>query len=341
MLLVLRCSCLISLLPLLPLLGLLLLLPPPASPLASPPPLPASTLLSFARAGHCKLPSLLPASSIPALRSAAEAHMRPRLLDALQQKLAAQAGKPLSAVSRDPRFSTPALCEAQLAKQGLPVPFLQHFNCHLSCEPLSLLARSRALAGRAAQLLGVRSVRLCQDSLFLKRGGDGETPYHSDLRMAPFDTNSMVTLWVPLTPIPPASRGGTGLLFVPASHVDVALPFFANRSAGGAADFLSADLAGRYAAPVSHAPLGLGDATAHHGWTLHRAGANAGPDRLAYAVSYVDARATVRRGFRREVEGRQGRGDMEDEAGWGGWVRTVKEGRRIPADHPVVPVIKL
>jgi hypothetical protein len=254
--------------------------------------------------------------------------MRPRLLDALQQKLAAQAGKPLSAVSRDPRFSTPALCEAQLAKQGLPVPFLQHFNCHLSCKPLSALARSRALAGRAAALLGVPSVRLYQDSLFLKRGGDSETPYHSDLRMAPFDTNSLVTLWVPLTPVP--ERGGTGLLFVPTSHVDVSLPFFS-------ADFLTADLAGRYPPPVSHTPLGPGDATAHHGWTLHRAGANAGPDRLAYAVSYVDARATVRRGFKREV----GRGDMEDEAGWGGWVRTVKEGRRIPADHPVVPVIKL
>lgn len=44
----------------------------------------------------------------------------------------------------------------------------------------------------AAQLLGVPRVRLYQDSIFTKRSGDGPTLWHSDLNMAPFDTNDFV-----------------------------------------------------------------------------------------------------------------------------------------------------
>lgn len=42
-----------------------------------------------------------------------------------------------------------------------------------------------------------------QDSMFLKRPGDGDTRWHSDLHMAPFDTNHMVTCWIPLDHVLP------------------------------------------------------------------------------------------------------------------------------------------
>lgn len=45
----------------------------------------------------------------------------------------------------------------------------------------------------AAQLLSVPRVRLYQDSTFMKRSGDGPTLWHSDLNMAPFDTNDVVS----------------------------------------------------------------------------------------------------------------------------------------------------
>jgi ectoine hydroxylase-related dioxygenase (phytanoyl-CoA dioxygenase family) len=41
--------------------------------------------------------------------------------------------------------------------------------------------------------------------------------------MAPFDTNNMCTIWVPLRDIP---ASGSGLVFVSGSHKDLALNFW-------------------------------------------------------------------------------------------------------------------
>ena len=59
----------------------------------------------------------------------------------------------------------------------------------------------RQLAGTAAQLLGCQKLRLYQTCCFLKPAGFAETHWHSDLRMAPLDTSSALTAWVPLTKI--------------------------------------------------------------------------------------------------------------------------------------------
>ena len=40
-----------------------------------------------------------------------------------------------------------------------------------------------------------------QDCVFLKEPGYSATNWHSDLRMAPFDTNAFVTAWIPLRSI--------------------------------------------------------------------------------------------------------------------------------------------
>lgn len=46
---------------------------------------------------------------------------------------------------------------------------------------------------------------------------------------------------------------------------------------------------------VNYMPLSLGDVTVHSGWTHHCAGGNdSNEDRLALAISYVDARAEIR-----------------------------------------------
>ena len=65
---------------------------------------------------------------------------------------------------------------------------------------------------------GTKSVRLYQDALFVKRSGDGPTRWHSDLNMAPFDTNDFVTCWIPLQKVPSQSDGGSGLSFASGSH---------------------------------------------------------------------------------------------------------------------------
>ena len=46
------------------------------------------------------------------------------------------------------------------------------------------------------------AVQIYQDALFVKRPGDGPTQWHSDLNIAPFDTNDFITCWIPLQFVP-------------------------------------------------------------------------------------------------------------------------------------------
>lgn len=71
--------------------------------------------------------------------------------------------------------------------------------------------------------------------MFLKEPGYAETNWHSDLRMAPLDTNAFVTAWIPLRPVSGA-EGDSGLLFAVASHRDFALPFWHDLTGRGLED---------------------------------------------------------------------------------------------------------
>ena len=73
------------------------------------------------------------------------------------------------------------------------IPFLQLFNAWRHSPDVLQLLSSPRLASTAAQLLGLdpgrpgagpgQRVRLLQDSLFVKRVGDGETHWHADLAL--------------------------------------------------------------------------------------------------------------------------------------------------------------
>ena len=78
------------------------------------------------------------------------------------------------------------------ALEDVELPFLQAFNCWRHFPVVEQICRTPRLAATAAQLLGVERVRLYQDSMFLKRPGDGPTRWHSDLHMAPFDTSRIL-----------------------------------------------------------------------------------------------------------------------------------------------------
>ncbi len=71
---------------------------------------------------------------------------------------------------------------------------------------MAALVRDPRLAATAAALLGAPRLRLYQDCAFVKRPGFGATNWHSDLRMAPLDTNAFVTAWIPLRPIQARDR---------------------------------------------------------------------------------------------------------------------------------------
>ena len=63
----------------------------------------------------------------------------------------------------------------------------------LSCHP--------GLAGMAAQLLGVDSVRLWQDQALYKESGGRETTAHQDETFWPIGTAPLISAWIPFDAI--------------------------------------------------------------------------------------------------------------------------------------------
>jgi ectoine hydroxylase-related dioxygenase (phytanoyl-CoA dioxygenase family) len=201
----------------------------------------------------------------------------------------------------------------------------QHTQTHT--HNLNLQVLGEHLGAMAAALLGVDGVRVYQDCVFVKQPGFGETNWHSDLRMTPFDTNASVTCWLPMRAVEGGDRD-SGLQFAEGSHRDFALPFWH--------DARTADLETRGYTVASAGRLLPGDCTWHHGWTVHSAGPQllGSLPRTALAVTFIadgartlDTRArSLRKGMRHD----------EDAESYGDWLGAVKPGA--PARHPLLPL---
>jgi len=282
---------------------------PPKQRLESPVPL--KVQLEYARNGHTVLRKLLSQQRVHKIRKILERFAAEKQLLAWRQKVE------VASDSRELAQSCTTIRECQKQLQRLlgretALPFLQFFNTHRDFGAVRQLIDD--LAPVARDILGVEHVRIYQDALFWKRAGDGPTPWHSDARMAPFDTNHMLTLWIPL------HDTSNGLVFASGSHIDFALQYW--HDADG-------DLDERYE-ERHHLPLRAGDVTVHAGWTLHCADV-ASHDRWALAVTLVDATAPIRADI-------DAKGDSEDRWSYGDWVKEVPIKSR-QWDHPKVPII--
>mmetsp|Transcript_17875 Transcript_17875/g.43001 ORF Transcript_17875/g.43001 Transcript_17875/m.43001 type:complete len:296 (-) Transcript_17875:346-1233(-) len=202
------------------------------------------TQLDYHRNGHAALRSFLSPTLVRRLRSELVPYASSHALSAWRQKVEVQlADSPDEHYRRNAREIANELrsvedCMDLLESLGMDptagdLPFLQHFNTWRSpsarnndLPAVRTLCLSPHLAKTASVLLDAPTVRLYQDSLFHKRAGDGWTPWHSDARMAPFDTSRMITFWIPLRRVPSPEEGGTGLLFADGSHSDFALPYW-------------------------------------------------------------------------------------------------------------------
>mmetsp|Transcript_42665 Transcript_42665/g.84095 ORF Transcript_42665/g.84095 Transcript_42665/m.84095 type:complete len:506 (-) Transcript_42665:24-1541(-) len=237
---------------------------------ASAPQLDAAALLDFERNGHCVTRGLFTAQEVSLfqgdVRTAFGRKEREAWVHSARIMLGDEAVYDPN--TGEPLLETSEQCREALEARDIPISFLQVFNSWRDDKVVEALCTSPRLARTAAQLLGVPRVRLYQDAMFMKRPNDGPTAWHSDLLMAPFDTNKFVTCWVPLDEVPSPEEGGTGLVFASGSHVDFALPFWSN-----AHDNAESDFSGRYQV-ADHGKLKVGDATWHHGWTLHSAPPN-------------------------------------------------------------------
>jgi ectoine hydroxylase-related dioxygenase (phytanoyl-CoA dioxygenase family) len=147
--------------------------------------------------------------------------------------------------------------------------FLQVMNLWVRDETVRRYVMARRFAKIAADLMGVKGVRIYHDQALYKELGGGHTPWHQDEYYWPLDTDNTLTMWMPLVDIVAAM----GTLI------------FASRS--GERGYLSkipiSDESERHfqryveeqGFPLAtNGDMAAGDASFHSGWVLHSAPGN-------------------------------------------------------------------
>ena len=162
--------------------------------------------------------------------------------------------------------------------------FLQVMNLWRRDEAARAFVFGQRLAGIAAQLLGVKGVRLYHDQSLYKEPSGGHTPAHADQFYWPLSSDRTVTAWVPLQSVPD-EMGPLGF-YTGSQHFDEGrdLPISDESEAKITANMEAAGF------PLAVAPFALGDVSFHKGWTFHKAGPNrTDRPRSVMTVIYMDA----------------------------------------------------
>ena len=161
--------------------------------------------------------------------------------------------------------------------------FLQVMNLWLQGGLAREFVFGRRLAGIAARLLEVDSVRLYHDQSLYKEPGGGITPAHADQYYWPLASDRCVTAWVPLQPVP--LDMGPLAFFAGSQSVEIGRDL--GISDDSEREITAAMEAGGF--PVVDGAFDLGEVSFHLGWTFHRAGANrSGTPRSVMTVIYMD-----------------------------------------------------
>ena len=155
----------------------------------------------------------------------------------------------------------------------------------LSCHP--------GLAGIAAQLLGIDSVRLWQDQALYKEAGGRETTPHQDETFWPIGSAPLVSAWIPFDAVT-VSNGA--MAYVPGSHQAGGLTPVDITHRSAPYDILrDPSLANRDPVWVEVDP---GAVVWHHGFTVHQAAANhSDTTRRVFTVVYIASDATRTKGW--------------------------------------------
>ncbi len=147
--------------------------------------------------------------------------------------------------------------------------FLQISNLWQLDERIRPFVLAPRFARIAAELLEVDAVRIYHDQAVFKHGGDGHTPLHQDQYYFPLDGDEIITMWMPLVPVP-ADVGS--LRFASGSQ---RLGSLGNIDVDACSDAdIEAVMADRGLDFETHGAMAPGDASFHTGWTVHGAARN-------------------------------------------------------------------
>lgn len=147
---------------------------------------------------------------------------------------------------------------------------------------------AKRFARVAAELMGVRAVRLYHDQALFKPPGGKATPWHQDQVYWPLETSHTVTMWMPLTDVP---RSMGTMVFASGSHMHGPLTDLAISEAS---DTVYAQLVKDRGFRLGTYDLAAGDATFHSGWTAHATHPNTGTmDREVMTIIYYEDGARI------------------------------------------------
>ncbi|MGN6355279.1 MAG: phytanoyl-CoA dioxygenase family protein [Parafilimonas sp.] len=147
--------------------------------------------------------------------------------------------------------------------------FLQIMNLWRNDDAVKKFVLSKRFAKVAADLLGVKNVRIYHDQALYKEPGGGPTPWHQDQYYWPVDTTNTITMWMPLVDI----TVDMGMLtFASGSHVNGSV-FNYEISDESEEEFNKYVKDNKF--EISRATtMNAGDATWHYGFTIHNAPGN-------------------------------------------------------------------
>lgn len=200
---------------------------------------------TFRRDGHIVLRGVCPAEDL--------ARFRPRMLEAVESVMKTK--------------------DTQGRTENYAALFTQVSNIWQKHPVAREFILAKRFAKLAADLMGVRSVRLYHDQALVKEPGGKPTPWHQDQFYWPMDTENTVTMWMPLIDVP--REMGT-MSFASASHKD---GLVGKLPISDAADTMLAGFIREKKYPVATSDLKAGDATFHYGLTLHSAHPNSSKSR--------------------------------------------------------------
>lgn len=161
--------------------------------------------------------------------------------------------------------------------------FLQIMNLWREDERAKEFVFSKRLAKIAADLMGVRGVRIYHDQALYKEPSGGITPWHADQFYWPLSSPNTVTVWIPLQKTP--MEMGPLAFAEGSQRVELGRDLEISDESEA---FLARELSKRNF-PLNDTPFELGEVSYHAGWTFHRAGSNtAGAPRKVMTMIYMD-----------------------------------------------------